>query len=69
MFLLLSLTHKSQSTAIMNDKCSVGKPIVDKMINIVTSEALGTLATPIDVAVEMRQTVTSWPMPKSTPFN
>jgi len=33
--------------------------MVDKIINIVTSEALGTLATPIDVAVEIKQTVMS----------
>lgn len=53
------MTYKSQSTAIMKDKCSVGKPIVDKTINMVTRDALGTLATPILVAVEIRQTVMS----------
>ena len=38
----------------MNDRCSIGKFKVDKTINIVTKEALGTLATPILVAVEIR---------------
>lgn len=47
-------TYKSQSTAMMNDKCSRGRFNVDKTINIVTREALGTLATPILVAVEIR---------------
>lgn len=48
------ITYKSQSTAMMNDKCSSGRFNVDKTISIVTREALGTLATPILVAVEIR---------------
>ena len=48
------LSYNSQSTAIINDTCSVGKPTVERTINMVTRAALGTLATPIDVAVEAK---------------
>lgn len=46
--------YNSQSTAIINETCSVGKPTVESTISIVTKAALGTLATPIDVAVEAK---------------
>ena len=36
----------------MKDTCSVGSPTVERTINIVTKAALGTLATPMLVAVD-----------------
>jgi hypothetical protein len=38
----------------MNDTCSVGSPTVERTISMVTRAALGTLATPIDVAVDAK---------------
>lgn len=54
--LFFKFTYNNQSTAIMNETCSVGRPTVESTISMVTRAALGTLATPIDVAVEAKLT-------------
>jgi hypothetical protein len=50
-YIKIKLAYNSQSTAMIYDRSSVGKPTVLSTINMVTSAALGILAAPILVAV------------------
>lgn len=68
MFSIISKSYRSQSTAKSNETFCVSTSIADKIMNIMTTDALGTEGIDSEVVVETNKITTKSPNSNVTPL-